>query len=282
MATFVLPFEKMHGIGNDFIMLERRHMPQDINDQSLAKILCNRNFGIGADGIIILEPLPVKGADFAWSYYNSDGSQAEMCGNGMRCFAKYVYERGFTDEVSFTVLTNAGIIKPSIDADGSVTVDMGIPILPSLPRKEIKINSKTFEYTYIEIGNPHCVIFLDNEVSDSLFFEVGPKIEKAQSFPNGINVEFANVLNRSQIKCRVWERGAGPTLACGTGACAVLLAASIKNLTDDKAVIYLPGGPLNIKWDRQLGHVYLNGTAMFVYTGQFALQSELVKKSVVS
>ena len=266
----------MHGLGNDFVMLERRHLPANINDKALAKLLCDRHFGIGADGLIIIDLSTSREADFKWDYYNADGSGAEMCGNGMRCFAKYVFERGLTDESSFSVLTKAGIIKPSLESNGTVTVDMGIPKLPMSVKEEIKIDSKIFNYTYIEVGNPHCVIFLDKDISDSDFYLYGPKIEKSEKFLNGVNVEFARVLNSKEINCRVWERGCGPTLACGTGACAVLVAANVNNLSESSAVIHLPGGSLNIRWDKNSSHIFLNGPADFVYTGQFNLNPLLV------
>lgn len=273
MTVYVLPFEKMHGLGNDFIVLERKHLPKAIDESFLAKLICDRHFGIGADGIIIVDFPANHETDFAWSYYNSDGSEAQMCGNGMRCFAKYVFERGFIDEVSFSVLTKAGIIKPSIEGDGTVTVNMGTPKISNNPNQEILVGSQRIKFTYIEIGNPHCVIFTkkDNEISDPDFLNLGPKIEKHSYFPKGVNVEFVNVINKNEIKVRVWERGCGPTMACGTGACASLVAANINNLSDDSASVYLPGGCLKVKWDKNLNNVFLNGPATFVYTGQFNL-----------
>ncbi len=280
MTVYVLPFEKMHGLGNDFVIVEQRHLPRGVNNKLLAKELCNRNLGIGADGLIIVDLSTSREADFAWNYYNADGSDAEMCGNGMRCFAKYVFERGLTDNNSFSVLTGAGIIKPMIESDGTVTVDMGIPKLPQKIKEEIKIDSKIFNYTYIEVGNPHCVIFLDKELSDNDFNYFGPRIEKDKIFPNGINVEFVNVLNKKESNCRVWERGCGPTLACGTGACAVLLAGYINGCLDSSGVINLPGGKLNIRWNENSKHVSLNGPAAFVYTGQFNLDPRLVTEQL--
>ncbi|MBI2996807.1 MAG: diaminopimelate epimerase [Candidatus Melainabacteria bacterium] len=282
MTIFVLPFEKMHGLGNDFIILERRHLPNEVNESELAKHLCNRNFSIGADGIIIVDFLgrdirpDVSTADFAWNYYNSDGSEAEMCGNGMRCFAKYVFERGFTDENTFSVLTKAGIIKPVIEEDGTVTVNMGKPTLPSKTKEELELDGKVITYTYIEIGNPHCVIFLDKKIGDEKFFKLGPQIEHNKNFPKGVNVEFAHVLKRNEIDCRIWERGCGPTLACGTGACATLVAANINDLADNSAKIYLPGGVLRVNWDKDLNCVYLNGPCTFVYSGQLNLDPKKV------
>ena len=276
MTTFVLPFEKMHGLGNDFVMVERRHLPNNINDSKLAKVLCNRNFGIGADGLIIVDYSASGNSDFKWDYFNIDGSVAEMCGNGMRCFAKYVFERGFTDNLSFSVETKAGIIIPTIEPDATVTVDMGVPVFYDSLSQELNIDSKMINYTYIEVGNPHVVIFKDKEITDNEFFDLGPKIEKHHKFPNYTNVEFVSIINRTELKCRVWERGCGPTLACGTGACAALVAANINGLVDNKASIYLPGGSLNVNWDKLTNHVYLNGTATFVYVGQFNLDLKLI------
>ena len=271
MTTFVLPFEKMHGLGNDFIMLEKRHLPRDIDLKKLAVHICNRNFAIGADGIIVVDLSPGRDADFSWDYLNSDGSEAEMCGNGIRCFAKYVFERGFTDEQEFTVLTKAGIIKPKIESDSTVTVDMGLPKLPTVVKETLSAQSKEFTYTYIEVGNPHCVIFREEQITDSEFNLLGPSIATHKQFPKGVNVEFVNVSNSSLINCRVWERGSGPTLACGTGACASLVAANINNLCDEAAAVMLPGGELKVRWDKKNNHVYLNGPSAFVYTGQFNL-----------
>ena len=276
MTIYVLPFEKMHGSGNDFIILERRHLPNGVDEKALAKLICDRHFSVGADGLIIVDFSTVPDVDFAWSYYNNDGSEAEMCGNGMRCFAKYVFERGFTDKLTFSVLTKAGIINPTIEENGTVSVNMGVPRIPNDLKEEISIDSKNIAYTYLEIGNPHCVIFMNKDIEDSEFYKLGPKIEKHNRFPNGINVEFANILNKNEIKVRVWERAAGATLACGTGACAVLVAANIENLSQEHATIYLPGGSLEVKWNKQTNNIFLNGPATFVYTGQLNLDPRLV------
>jgi diaminopimelate epimerase len=276
MTVYILPFEKMHGLGNDFIMVEKRHLPHSLDEKKLAKELCHRNFGIGADGLIIVDLSSTRDAEFIWTYINSDGSDAEMCGNGMRCFAKYVFERGFTDDRTFRVQTKAGIITPTIEDDGSVTVDMGVPKLPLELKEKINVNGEEIEFTYIETGNPHCIIFLKEDVKDSYFELFGPKIEKHLRFPKGTNVEFVNVLNRNEINCRVWERGCGPTLACGTGACATLIAASLNGLADNNAVVNLPGGPLKVNWDKNSGHVFLNGPASFVFTGNYNLDPKNV------
>lgn len=279
MTEYILPFEKMHGLGNDFVFVERRNLPNGADEVDLAKILCSRNFGVGGDGLIVVDLSPTAEADFAWNYINGDGSDAEMCGNGMRCFAKYVFERGFTDETKFKVLTKAGIITPEINEDASITVDIGKATLPKNIKEEMDINGKKIDYTYIEVGNPHCVMFLDKDVSNEVFYQLGPIIEKHSNFPNGVNVEFAKVVSDSEINLKVWERGCGPTLACGTGACATLVAANLNNLAGEKALINLPGGTLKIKWDKVAGNVFLTGPATFVYAGQYNLNPKLVCKS---
>lgn len=278
MTIYILPFEKMHGTGNDFILVEQRHLPRGVDNKLLAKLVCDRHFSVGADGLIIVDFSPSKEADFKWDYYNSDGSEAEMCGNGMRCFAKYVYERGFIDLNSFSVLTKAGIIKPTLEEDGTVTIDMGKPLIPNNADGLIIIDSKEIKYKYVEIGNPHCVIFLDNEITVSEFNFLGPRLEKHKNFPNGVNVEFAKVIDKNTIKLKVWERGAGPTLACGTGACAAVVAARVKELCNQEVKVILPGGELKILWNEEKGNVYLNGPATFVYTGELNLDPKLVTK----
>lgn len=272
MTNYILPFEKMHGLGNDFILLEKRHLPTVIDLGKLAKSLCNRNFSIGADGIIVVDLSPTKDSDFSWDYLNSDGSEAEMCGNGMRCFVKYVFERGFSDKKSISVLTKAGIILSTIEGDGSVTVNMGRVKIPEVLVEQIDVGLKVLDFTYIEIGNPHCIIFLNKEISDSDFYQLGPQIEKHHKFPNGINVEFVKIINRGEIITRVWERGAGPTLACGTGACAVLAASNLNNFTNNKAKVYLPGGCLLVNWDKQNNQIFLNGPASSVFIGQINIK----------
>ncbi len=278
MTTYILPFEKMHGLGNDFIMLEKRHLPNGINLSKLAKVLCDRHFGIGGDGIIVVDISATQNADFEWEYINSDGSEAEMCGNGMRCFAKYVFERGFTDKTTFIVKTKAGNIIPTIEADALVTVNMGIPKLPDIVVQELTINNEMIKYTYIETGNPHCVIFVDQKFSDSEFNQLGPLIEAHKNFPNKTNVEFVRVLSKNELIVKVWERGCGPTLACATGAGASLVAACINNYTDTSAKVHLPGGILNVRWDKGSNCVSFNGPATFVYFGQYNLDPKNVCK----
>lgn len=272
-------FTKMHGLGNDFIVVYgERELPADASE--LAVRLCNRFFGIGADGLVYI--LPSAKADFRMRIMNSDGSEAEQCGNAIRCVAKYVYDKGLTDNTELTVETlGAGVQKLVLEvADGKaqrVTVDMGVPILngldvpttidanPVLGHK-VEIDGREFAFTAVSMGNPHCVIYVD----DAEGFDLaawGPKLETHPLFPRKINVEFATVKSRSRVDMRVWERGAGPTLACGTGACATLVSSVLNGLTDRKATISLAGGDLEIEWNEADNHVYMTGPAAFVFEG---------------
>ncbi len=250
----------------------------------LAKRLCNRNFGIGADGLILV--LPSSKAELKMRIFNSDGSEAQMCGNGIRCFAKYAYENKLVSKVKFTVETLAGIITPELifkDKEISgIKVDMGIPKLkrreipmegedtPTVVDETLKIDSKhIFKITCVSMGNPHCIIFV-NDVKSIPVDKIGPKIENHPLFPDKTNVEFIQVLNRKELNFRVWERGVGETLACGTGACAALVAAVLNKKTDRKATIHLPGGDLDIQWADD-GYVYMTGPAELVFKGEIEI-----------
>jgi len=281
-----IDFVKMHGLGNDFILIDCLSKP--LGDSSflsyLAKKLCNRNFGIGADGLMLI--LPSSKADLRMRIFNYDGSEAQMCGNGIRCFAKYAYENKLISKNKFTVETLAGIITPELifkDKEISgIKVDMGIPKLkrreipmegedaPTVVDETLKIDSKyIFKITCVSMGNPHCIIFVNN-VQSIPVNEIGPKIENYPLFPEKTNIEFIQILNKQEINFRVWERGVGETLACGTGACAALVAAVLNKKTDREATIHLPGGALNIQWadDR---HVYMTGPAELVFRGEMII-----------
>jgi len=281
-----IDFVKMHGLGNDFILIDCLSKP--LGDSSflsyLAKKLCNRNFGIGADGLILI--LPSSNTDLKMRIFNSDGSESQMCGNGIRCFAKYAYENKLVSKNKFTVETLAGIITPELifkDKEISgIKVDMGIPKLkrreipmegenaPTVVNEILKINSKyIFKITCVSMGNPHCIIFV-NDVQSIPVDEIGPKIENHPLFPEKTNVEFIQVLNKQEINFRVWERGVGETLACGTGACAALVAAVLNKKTDREAIIHLPGGDLDIRWADD-GHVYMTGPAELVFRGEMII-----------
>lgn len=278
-----LAFTKMHGLGNDFIVVfGEKELPEGASD--LAVKLCNRYFGIGADGLVYI--LPSQKADFMMRIINSDGSEAEQCGNAIRCVAKYVYDRGLTGKTEVTIETIGAGVQPvrlAVDS-GKVTqvrVDMGRPILQGLQvpttidmervvRQPVDVNGRPFEFTAVSMGNPHCVIYVDDAVNFDLL-EWGPKLETHPLFPRKINVEFATVKSRSHVDMRVWERGAGPTLACGTGACATLVSSVLNGLTDRQAVISLKGGDLSIEWNEADDHVYMTGPAAEVFQGELEI-----------
>jgi len=276
----------MQGLGNDFILIDCLSKP--LGDSSflscLAKRLCNRNFGIGADGLILI--LPSSKADLRMRIINFDGSEAEMCGNGIRCFAKYVYENKIVTKSKFTVETLAGIIIPELiivnKKVSGIKVDMGIPKLrrreipmigedsPTVIDETLKVNpEQIFKITCVSMGNPHCIIFTD-DVKSIAVSEIGPQIENHSLFPQKTNVEFIQVLNRKEVNFRVWERGVGETLACGTGACASLVASILNKKTDRQTLIHLPGGDLDIHWADD-GHVYMTGPAELVFRGEMEI-----------
>lgn len=258
-----IEFEKWHGLGNDFIILKNTDATPE-----LAKKLCDRNFGIGADGIFSVKK--TDKADVAWNFYNSDGSIAQMCGNGIRCFAKYVYKEGLVNKKSFTVETLAGIISPEIQENGEVKVDMGEPILegekiPCKAENPQDFEVEGYKACAVSMGNPHCVIIV-KENSKNLAKEEGYKIENSPLFPEKTNVEFIEIVNRNKMILNVWERGCGITLACGTGACASTVTGVIKGLLDNKVEVNLAGGKLTIEYVKG-SHVYMTGPCEHVFTG---------------
>jgi diaminopimelate epimerase len=270
----------MHGIGNDYIYINCLKQTVE-NISEYTKFLSNRHFGVGSDGVILILSSDV--ADFKMDMYNSDGSTAQMCGNGIRCVGKYVYDHGLTDKKELTIETLSGIKQLQLhtkeDKVVSVTVDMGIPVLAS---EQIPVNlsqSVVIDYPYlfdntiynmtcVSMGNPHTILFLDTDIKDFDVCRVGGIIEHSTLFPERTNVEFANIIDKNNINMRVWERGAGETLACGTGACAVACAAIIRGLCDRLVNVRLLGGRLSIAWDEQSGHVYMTGSATKVFDGE--------------
>ena len=272
-------FTKMHGAGNDYIYVNCfEEKVEDIN--ATAKKVSDRHFGIGSDGLVLI--CPSDKADFRMDMYNSDGSQAEMCGNATRCVGKYVYDRGLTDKTRVTLETLAGIKILDLNVKNgkveSVTVNMGSPELvpKNIPidsdkerfiSEDVEVLGRTYKVTGVSMGNPHAVTFIDD--TDSLEIEkIGPHFENHKLFPKRINTEFAQIVDRRTIKMRVWERGAGETLACGTGACATLVAAYLNGLTDNEADLVLLGGTLHIKYDENENAVYMTGPAAFVFDGE--------------
>ncbi|MFC1861462.1 diaminopimelate epimerase [Chloroflexota bacterium] len=282
-------FTKMQGAGNDFILIESDDSERNWLD--MAKNMCHRRFGIGADGLLLL--LPSKSADFRMRIFNSDGSEAEMCGNGIRCLAKYIVESGLVDigikEMSVETMSGIRRIKLS-KSEGRLTeiqAGMGkpdfvahkIPVLLDSKRVDsldiiniinypVTIKNRELLLSFISMGNPHAVYFYDQPISDFPLSEMGPEVEKHGIFPNRINFEVARIMSRNLIHARVWERGAGETLACGTGACAIAVAAQVHGYVDNKVDIMLPGGLLNIEWDG-VEEVLLSGPAEIVFTGSW-------------
>ncbi len=261
----VIKFEKWQGLGNDFVILK-----DDILTSDLAIKMCDRNFGIGADGIFC--PTESSIADIGWKFFNSDGTIAQMCGNGIRCFAKFVKENNIVSTNKFTVDTLAGIITPEILENGNVLVDMGKAILePSLipicTENALDFEIQGYKATAVSMGNPHCVIYTDED-SEMLAKTKGASIETDPLFPQKTNVEFVNIISQNRIKMNVWERGCGITLACGTGACASVVAGVKRGLINNVCDVVLPGGVLNIEYKTD-GSVIMSGPAKKVFEGEF-------------
>ena len=278
----MIEFVKMHGLGNDYLYINCIKNREPLFPEELAKRLSNRHFGVGADGIILV--CNSKIADFKMRIFNSDGSEAEMCGNGIRGFAKYVYDYNLIDKNEFKIETLAGIRKVKLNTlnksiTENITVDMGEPILhpvkiPVLTREEppikdlkIVIKNKIFTITCVSMGNPQAIIRLHN-LEDINIKEYGPLIENRSEFPKRTNVEFIEIKDRSRIKMKVWERGAGETLACGTGACASTVASVLNGYTERKVVVELLGGELEVEWNEEDSHVYMTGPATTVFRGR--------------
>ena len=263
-----MKFTKMQGLGNDYVYVNC--FEENIQDPSALSIrISDRHFGIGSDGLVLIRPC--DSADFEMKMYNADGSEAEMCGNASRCIGKYVYDRKLTRKTSVTLKTGAGIKRLIIhDENGkaaSVRVDMGQPEIGPL-NETLSAGGRTYTFTRVSMGNPHAVIWVDDADTYDVH-TIGKLIESHPIFPNRTNVEFATVIDREHIRMRVWERGSGETMACGTGACATLVAAAACGLTEKKAVLKLNGGDLLIEWKD--GIVYQEGPAEFVYDGEFPL-----------
>ncbi len=276
----IVKFTKMQGIGNDYVYVNCLEETVE-SPSSLAQMVSDRHFGIGSDGLILIRPSSC--ADFFMEMYNADGSRSEMCGNGIRCVGKYVYDHGLTDRTDITVNTLAGIKRLKLHVGGgkveSVTVDMGKPeldpkLIPvdvessSAIRVPVEVPSGKFVVTCVSMGNPHAVSFVDDTASFNLE-ETGPELEFHPMFPKRVNAEFVQVVNRREVNMRVWERGTGETLACGTGACAAVVACALNELTDDDVIVHLLGGDLQIRWDREEGRVFMTGPAETVFEGVF-------------
>ena len=275
-----IKFTKMNGLGNDFVILDYSEFQKTkLSPDKLAQKLCNRNFSIGADGLIIVNPDTDK-ADISWIFYNSDGSVAQMCGNGMRCFSRYVYDKKIIDKKEFSVETKAGIIVPKIISENEVCVNMGIPILepnkiPCKTKANLNIpytlNNKDFLLNTVSMGNPHCVIFVEKD-SKELAYKYGSIIENDKLFPEKTNVEFVEILSKDEVIINVWERGCGITSACGTGACATVVAGILNGYLNNSIKVNLPGGTLKIEWNgnsTDIKHsVFMTGRADYSFFGE--------------
>lgn len=278
-----IKFTKMNGLGNDFILI----MPEEYKKienlfPDLSVKLCDRRFGIGADGIFVPN-LDEKDADLGWFFYQSDGSTAQMCGNGMRCFARFVYDKGLVNKKKFSVKTGAGIIVPELINDDNVKVNMSKPIMD--PKKIpfggdkninyiLKVDDKEFVVNAISMGNPHCVIFTNGDAKSEAE-KYGLAIEHSELFPEKTNVEFVKILTKNEINVDVWERGCGITLACGTGACASAVAAILNGYCDNTVKVNLPGGSLMIEWEGNSHNtdfdVFMTGSADYSFEGEILI-----------
>ncbi len=260
-------FTKMQGLGNDYVYLDcTKDAPQNLPE--LAIKLSDRHFGIGSDGLICI--CPSERADFRMRMFNADGSEGEMCGNGIRCVGKFIYDKRLTEKTAVTIETLAGIKRLMLEVLGgkvsSVTVDMGLPKPEEL--REIQVGGADYLICPVSMGNPHAVTFLEG-IDDIDLPSIGPSFEHHPSFPNRTNTEFIEVINPHLLKMRVWERGSGETLACGTGACAALVAAVLEGKAARTATVRLLGGDLLIRWDEKDGHVYMTGPAVTVFEGEW-------------
>lgn len=281
MDKEAIKFAKMQGAGNDYVYIEAlEEVPADL--PLLSRIISNRHFGIGSDGLVAI--MRSDKADFRMRMFNSDGSEAQMCGNASRCIGKYVYEKGLTDKTMVTLETLAGVKILRLDVkDGiveHVEVDMGSPMLEPekvpvvksgsspMVSEEVEIPEGKFRITAVSMGNPHGVVFTDR-ITDFLVLQAGPKLETADIWPEKANIEFVEVIDRGHIRMRVWERGTGETLACGTGACAAVVASVVNGHTDPEVEVSLPGGTLRVRWERDTDRVFLSGGADFIAEGVF-------------
>ncbi|MCI8489138.1 MAG: diaminopimelate epimerase [Lachnospiraceae bacterium] len=275
-----MKFTKMHGLGNDYVYVNCFEEKAE-NPSKLAVWISDRHFGVGSDGLILIKPS--KCADFEMEMYNADGSRGEMCGNGIRCVAKYVYDKGLTDKEHISIDTLAGVKYLDLTIENGevslVRVDMGTPEfapkkIPVRSEKENMIRQKLiaggreYQVTCVSMGNPHCVVFLDEDVRELDLAEIGPAFEHHLSFPERINTEFINVIDKKTLRMRVWERGSGETLACGTGACASAVAAVVNGRTEEEVTVKLLGGDLKIHYDREKNTVYMTGPAAIVFDGE--------------
>lgn len=279
----MIPFTKMHGAGNDYIYLDgfRHPIPADLNE--LSRRMSDRHRGVGGDGLIVIcPPVDGSGADATMRMFNADGSEAEMCGNGIRCVAKYLFDHGLVTKQQVKVATGAGVLTLDLTVDAGrvskVRVDLGEPILDAqripttfaqspVVNQPIEIGERRLSVTCVSMGNPHCVVFVDGLLRDELVLGLGPQIERSAYFPARVNVEFVRQISGDEFEQRTWERGSGETLACGTGAAAVCVAGVLNGKSPRKVTIHLLGGDLELDWDEATNHVFKTGPAVEVFSG---------------
>lgn len=286
--AMVIEFTKYHGLGNDFILIDNRHSPDPLVTPAQAIQMCDRHFGIGADGVIFALPAQ-NGTDYAMRIFNSDGSEPEMCGNGIRCLAQFIADLEGINAAgqSYRIHTLAGEMVPKLEADGQITVDMGLPQLAAReipttlgnPESQVinaslEVAGQTWPVTCVSMGNPHCITFVGDAAAIDLTV-LGPQFEHHPVFPQRTNTEFIEVVRPDYLKMRVWERGAGITLACGTGACASVVAGVLAGQCDRTCTVELPGGCLKIDWSAQTQRVYMTGLAQQVFQGKYFLVSDI-------
>ncbi len=274
-------FTKLHGCGNDYVYVDCITNPMPHDPAGLSRRISDRHFGVGSDGLILI--CPSERADARMRMFNADGSEAEMCGNGVRCVAKYLHDHGLVRKPRLTVETGRGVLTLDLDVSdgrvGQVTVDIGEPILeatripttlPGNPPKDaaLEFPGRTLRVTCVSMGNPHCITYVD-EITDDWVLRVGPQVERHAAFPRRTNAEFVRVNRPNDVTVRVWERGSGETLACGTGACAVAVAGVLTGRTQRQIVAHLPGGDLQLHWSEKDNHVYMTGPAVEVFSGEW-------------
>lgn len=275
----LLKFTKMHGLGNDFVVVDLVSQRAKIFPDQVRN-LADRNFGIGFDQLLIVEPPTDPDMDFRYRIFNADGSEVEQCGNGARCFARFVYDKRLTSKKTICVETSGGNIQLNLTDDGEVTVDMGVPRLKpdTIPfvaeqqqeKYKLQVDGQAYTVGAVSMGNPHGVLVVD-DVDTAPVETLGPKIERHERFPNRVNVGFMQIVSRDEVRLRVYERGAGETLACGTGACAAVVAGRLQGLLNEVVEVHLPGGTLKIRWAGEGQPVMMTGPAARVFEGQIYL-----------
>ena len=274
-----LRFTKMHGLGNDFIVIDLTHKAFDLSADQI-RMLAHRRYGIGCDQVLLVERPKTDGTTFRYRIFNADGNEVEQCGNGARCIARYVYDKGLIDVTEMTVETAAGNINLKIEADGRITVNMGSPTLnpADIPFKAnvyalthaLSVDHEQIEISALSMGNPHAVLRVE-DVRMAPVSKLGPRIESHSRFPKRANVGFMQIVNRHAVRLRVYERGVGETLACGTGACAAVVAGRVQGFLNERVVVDLPGGRLTIAWSGDKAPVMMTGPATYVFEGTITL-----------